>query len=69
MLGLVGGAIAVLFGGVGWRQIKKHGAEREKRRQAERDRDAAIDQAQQMSRPPLSGPEQLDTLRRLRDDR
>ena len=68
ILGLVGGALVALFGGVGWSQIRKHGEERAERRHAEEERDAAIRDAEVANRAPLSGPESVDALRRLRDD-
>lgn len=68
VLGLVGGLLALIFGGVGWWRIEGRGEERERRRQAEEERDAAIEDAEAGSRPPLSGRESVRVLRRLRDD-
>lgn len=67
IIGLVGGLLALIFGGVGWSQIRKHGRSLEQRDQAERERDAANEDADTAARPPLSGPESVDALRRLRD--
>jgi biopolymer transport protein ExbB/TolQ len=44
--------ITVLIGGgVGWSQIKRHGAEKEARKWAERERDAAIEVAANRGNP------------------
>lgn len=67
VIGLVGGVLALIFGGVGWWRIEGRGEERAERKQAERERDAAIEDAEAASRPPLSGPQSVFVLHRLRD--
>jgi len=59
LLTLVGGAFSV-------RSLKRHGAVRQERDQAERERDAAIDEAEASARPPLTGGESVRVLRGLR---
>ena len=68
ILGLVSGALVALFGGIGWSQVRRHGEERAERRQAEKERDIAVESAENAAEPPLSGPQSVDALRRLRDD-
>lgn len=67
---LVQGAVmlllAVIGGGIGWDQVKRHGAETEKRKQAERERDAANLRADHAKAPPASPSEVVGILRRLR---
>ncbi len=67
---LIGGIVALVLalvgGGVGWSQIRKHGRELEKRKRAEGERDAAIEEAEIAARPPLSGAQSVDALRGLR---
>jgi biopolymer transport protein ExbB/TolQ len=41
----------LIGGGVGWSQVKKHGAEKEARKWAERERDAAIEVAANRGNP------------------
>jgi uncharacterized protein HemX len=69
---LIAGGVALLLalaGGIaGWSQIRKHGRALEERDRAREERDAAIKRADEAARPPLSGPESVDTLRRVRDD-
>ena len=73
ILGLVGGALAALFGGIGWSQTRKHGEERADRRHAEKERDDAYEIAERRARA-LETPEQrqraaLRELQRRRDMR
>lgn len=65
---LVGGVLALIGGGFGWSQIRKHGRTIERHDQAERERDAAIQEAEEGALPPLTGRESVDALRRLSDD-
>lgn len=64
---LVQGAVALLLalvgGGISWSEIRKHGAETERRKQAERERDAANVRA---DTPPASVKEGDGILRLLR---
>jgi len=67
IMALVIGALVLVFGGFGWRQIKRHGAEKEKRKQTERALKYAGKRIEIKSRPPLSANQQLAALLRLRD--
>ena len=68
IIGLVGGALVALFGGIGWARIQKHGQSIERAIQAEEERDAANQQADEAARAPLDGPQSVDVLRRVRDE-
>lgn len=67
---LVKGAVALLLalvgGGVGWDQIRRHGAETERRKQAERERDEANIRAEHAAQAPASPREVVGILQRLR---
>ena len=65
--GLVAFLLALLGGAFSVRSLKSHGASEEKQRRAERDRDAAITEAENAARPPLTGGESVDVLRRVRN--
>jgi len=58
--------VALVGGGVGWDQVKRHGAETERRKQAERERDAANVRADHANKPPASVSEAVGILRLLR---
>ena len=62
--GLVALIVALTGGSIGWQQIKAHGAEREKRRQAERERDDANARADATKIPPAEKHEASEILRR-----
>jgi hypothetical protein len=67
IIALVIGALGLIFGGFGWRQIKRHGAEKEKRKQLERAFEDVENKLDIASRPPLTANQQLAALIRLRD--
>ena len=60
--------LSLAGGGVGWAQIKKHGATNEARKNAERDRDLLARQLKKHVRPLESDAEFGRTLERLLDD-
>jgi hypothetical protein len=62
--GLVALIVALVGVGVGWKRIQDHGAEREKRQQAEEDADAAEKRVEMATEPPASRSEAARILRR-----
>lgn len=58
--------VTLIGGGVGWDQVKRHGAETERRKQAERERDAANVRADHAKQAPASVREAVGILRVLR---
>lgn len=64
---LVGGLVALLvtliFGSIGWQQVKEHGAQREKRKQAEEERDDERVRADAASVAPARPNEASEILR------
>ena len=66
---LIAGAVSLILalvgGGVGWSQVKKHGREVERRKHAEGERDAAVKEAENAAKPPLTGAQSVDALRRI----
>ena len=67
IIALVIGALGLIFGGFGWRQIKQHGAEKEKRKQLAGALSHAKNKLDIANRPPLTARQQRDALLRLRD--
>ena len=59
----VGLIVALLVGAAGWFGRQQYGAERERRRQAEEDRDAAEARVEQAGKPPASRSEASGILR------
>jgi len=59
--------LALVGGGVGWSQVRKHGQNIERLKQAEGERDAAREQNEIAARPPLTGAESVGVLRRVRE--
>ena len=70
VMGLVALVVALVGGGYGWQQIKSHGAEIERRKEAEGDAHAAEKRAERAETPPASKREARrilrDRLERLR---
>lgn len=65
----IGLTLLTLIGGIfGVRSLKKHGAREERAVQARQERDHAVEEAENASKPPLTGDQSVDALRRLRDD-
>ena len=58
--------VTLIGGGIGWDQVKRHGAETERRKQAERERDAANLRADRAQAPPATPGEVVGIMRRLR---
>ena len=58
--------IALIGGVAGWVRVDQHGAETERRKQAERERDAANVRAEHAAQAPASPREVVGILQRLR---
>lgn len=63
VMGIVALVVALVGGGVGWKRIQDHGAETERRKQAERDAHAAEKRAERASEAPASKQEAHRILR------
>ena len=63
VMGLAALVVALVGGGVGWRQIKAHGATNERVKQAERDAHAANERADRATDAPASKNEAHRILR------
>lgn len=59
--------LALIGGGIGWDQVKRHGAETERRKQAERRADEAEATLRHRSRPVPTDREYGERLRRAKD--
>jgi hypothetical protein len=65
----VGGLVALILGlvggGVGWSQVKKHGKEVQKRKQAEGERDEASGRVEDQHAPDLDADQRDEFIDRL----
>jgi hypothetical protein len=67
IIALVIGALGLIFGSLGWRQITRGAAEKEKREQLSEALKRVENKMDIASRPPLTANQQLAALLRLRD--
>lgn len=67
--GIVALILALVGGGVGWRQIRRHGREKALRQYETRRADDAEERERQDAQPPLTGSQGVSVLRLLRQRR
>ena len=67
VIALVIGLLLFVFGSFGWKQIKRHGAKEEERKQIKKALKYANKRIEISNRSPLTANQQLAALLRLRD--